>query len=73
MSDKAFKFSLTLFFWLVLALVIAGIALGAMGMPWLNADQPALIFFTLLIGLIILLTGGAALIYIWGKRYMAKE
>jgi hypothetical protein len=72
MSDSAFKFILTLLFWLVSALVIAGIALGAMGMPWLNADLPALIFLTVLIGLIVLIVGGGALIYIWGKRYMAK-
>jgi hypothetical protein len=72
MSDSAFKIILTLLFWLLSALVIAGIALGAMGMPWLNADLPALIFLTVLIGLIVLIAGGAALIYIWGKRYMAK-
>jgi hypothetical protein len=72
MSDKAFKFSLTLYFWLVLALVITGIGLGAIGMPWINADLPALVFITLLTGLIVLLAGGGALVYIWGKRYMAK-
>lgn len=72
MSDSTFKFSLSLLFWLVLALVIAGIALGIMGLPWLNADLPALVFFTLLAGLAVLIAGGGVLIYIWGKRYMAK-
>ncbi len=72
MSDNVFKFSLSLLFWLVLALVIAGIVLGIMGLPWLNADPPALVFFTLLAGLAVLIAGGGALIYIWGKRYMAK-
>ena len=72
MSDKTFKFSLTILFWLVLILVIAGIVLGAMGMPWLYADLPALVFLTLLTGMIVLIVGGGVLIYIWGKRYMAK-
>jgi len=72
LSDNTFKFSLTVLFWLVVALIVAGIALGAMGMPWLNADQPALVFLTILTGLIVLIAGGGVLIYIWGKRYMAR-
>lgn len=73
MSDSAFKLSLTALFWLVLALVIAGIALGAAGMPWLYADLPALVLLTLLIGLVVLVLCGGALLYIWGKRYMSRE
>jgi hypothetical protein len=71
-SDNTFKFSLTMSFWLVLVLVTAGITLGAMGMPWLDAGLPALVLLTLLTGTIVLIVGGAALIYIWGKRYMTK-
>jgi hypothetical protein len=72
MSDSLFKFSLSLLFWLVLALCATGIVLGAMGLPWLNADQPALVLITLLLGLAVLILGGGALIYVWGKRYMSK-
>ena len=73
MNDSVFKFSLSLLFWLVLALCLAGIVLGSMGMPWLNADQPALVVLTLLISLAVLILGGGTLIYVWGKRYMSKE
>lgn len=72
MSDSLFKFSLSLLFWLVLLLCISGIVLGAMGMPWLNTEQPALVIITMLISLIVLILGGSALIYVWGKRYMSK-
>lgn len=72
MSDSLFKFSLSLLFWLVLLLCISGIVLGAVGMPWLNIEQPALVIVTILISLIVFILGGGALIYIWGKRYMSK-
>ena len=72
MSESTFKFSLTALFWLVIALVIAGLTLPAAGIYWTNTDLPALVVFTLLAGLIVLILGGGALIYIWGKRYMAK-
>lgn len=73
MSDNVFKFSLSALFWLITALVITGIALGAAGMPWFNADTPALVLVTLLSALIVLILGGIVLVYSWGKRYMAKE
>jgi hypothetical protein len=72
MSDGIFKFSLILLFWLLLALVIAAIALGAAGMPWLDAELPVLVLITLFAGLLMLVLGGGALIYIWGKRYVSK-
>jgi len=72
MSDNVFKVSLSTLFCLVSVLVMAGIVLGAMGMPWFYTDLPALVFFTLLTGLIVLILGGSALLYVWGKHYMAK-
>lgn len=72
MSDSLFKLSLSLLFWLVLLLCSGAIVMSAMGLPWLDIEQPALIIITVLISLIVLLLGGGTLIYIWGKRYMAK-
>jgi hypothetical protein len=72
MNDSAFKLSLSALFWLITALVITGITLGATGMPWFNTDLPALVLVTLLVALVVLTLGGAALVYIWGKHYMAK-
>jgi drug/metabolite transporter (DMT)-like permease len=72
MNDRVFEASLTTFFWLVVACIIAGIAMAGAGMRWANLDLPLLIFLTILTGLGVLILGGAALLYFWGQRYMSR-
>jgi hypothetical protein len=72
MSDSLFRITLSALAAIVLISVITGIVLAAMGYYWLNADFPLLVFLTVLIGFIVLILGGCALLYFWGKSYMSK-
>jgi hypothetical protein len=73
MSDRIFEVSVVTLFWLVVAWVIGGIAAAVAGLPWVNLGLPLLIFLTILIGLAVLLLGGGALLYFWGRDYMSRE
>jgi hypothetical protein len=72
MGDKMFEVSLCTLAAAALVWMVAGITLGAMGYPWASVDLPLLIFLTILIGLVVLIVGGGALLHIWGKNYMAR-
>jgi hypothetical protein len=72
MSDKVFEVSLCTLTAAILVWVVGGIALGAIGYPWADVGLGLLIFLTILIGIVILLVGGGALLYVWGKTYTAR-
>jgi len=72
MSDKTFEVSLCVLTAAALIWMIAGIVLGAVGLPWAAVDLGALVFLTVLIGLVVEIVGGGALLYFWGKNYMAR-
>jgi hypothetical protein len=72
MSDRIFEASMVTLFWLVVAGIIAGIALAVAGIRWANLELPMLIFLTVIIGLVVLILGGGALLYFWGKNYMTR-
>ena len=72
MSDKIFEVSLCTLAAAVLVWMVAGIVLAVIGYPWADVDTPLLIFLTILIGLVVLIVGGGALLSAWGKNYMAR-
>jgi hypothetical protein len=72
MSDRIFEASVVTLFWLVAALVITGISLAIAGIRWANLELPLLIFLTIIIGLLMLILGGGALLHFWGKNYMSR-
>ncbi len=61
MSDTAFERSLIALTCLVVAWIIAGIVLKLLGIVWV-----------ILIGLVVEIFGGGALLYYWGKNYMSR-
>jgi len=72
MSDRIFEASVVTLFWLVVAWIIAGISTAVAGTRWANLELPLLIFVTVIIGLVVLILGGGALLYFWGKNYMSR-
>jgi hypothetical protein len=72
MSDRIFEASVVTLFWLVVAGIIVGIAMAVAGMRWANLELPMLIFLTVIIGLVVLILAGGALLYFWGKNYMSR-
>ena len=72
MSDRIFEASVVTLFWLVAAWIIAGISTAVAGIRWANLELPLLIFVTVIIGLVVLILGGGALLYFWGKNYMSR-
>jgi len=72
MSDRIFEASVVTLFWLVAAWIIAGISMAVAGMRWANLELPLLISLTVIIGLVVLILGGGALLYFWGKNYMSR-
>ena len=61
MSDKTFEWSLT--------------ALSIVAILWMIVGSIFLItgvFWSILIGLIVWIVGGGALLYYWGKDYMSR-
>jgi hypothetical protein len=61
MSDKTFEWSLT-------ALSIVAILWMIVGSIFLVTG----VFWSILIGLIVWIVGGGALLYYWGKDYMSR-
>lgn len=72
MSDRIFEASVVTLFWLVAAWIIAAISMAVAGIRWANLELPTLIFLTVIIGLVVLVLGGGALLYFWGKNYMSR-
>jgi len=72
MSDRIFEASVVTLFWLVAAWIIGGISLAVAGIHWANLELPLLISLTVITGLVVLLLGGGALLYFWGKNYMSR-
>ena len=66
MSDKTFEWSLTALFILCMLWIVLGIVLKVLGYLWLG------IGWSIITGLLVLIVGGGALLYFWGKRYMAR-
>jgi len=61
MSDKTFEWSLT--------------ALSIIAVLWMIVGSIFLVFgvfWSILIGLVVWIVGGGALLYFWGKDYMAR-
>jgi hypothetical protein len=61
MSDKTFEWSLT--------------ALSIVAILWMIAGSIFLVtgvFWSILIGLVVWIVGGGALLYYWGKDYMSR-
>lgn len=67
MSDKTFEWSLTTLAALALIWIIASIVLAIVGIPFMPVG------WAVFIGLIVLIFGGGALLYFWGKSYMARD
>lgn len=72
MSDKAFEVSMITLTAVILVAVVAGIVLGILGYPWADMHLGWLIFLTILIGLVVLIVCGSALLWAWGKNYMSR-
>lgn len=62
MSDITFERSLIALTCLVIAWIVAGIVLKLVGIAWV-----------IIIGLVVEIFGGGALLYYWGKSYMARS
>ncbi|HIE17704.1 MAG TPA: hypothetical protein EYP71_05865 [Dehalococcoidia bacterium] len=61
MSDKVFEWSLTSLSVAALLWMILGGIFGILGTAWV-----------IIIGLIVWIVGGGALLYFWGKDYMSR-
>lgn len=61
MSDKVFEWSLTSLSVAALLWMILGSIFGILGTAWV-----------IIIGLIVWIVGGGALLYFWGKDYMSR-
>lgn len=66
MNDKTFEWSLTALFVLCMLWIVLGIVLKVLGYQWLG------IGWSIIIGLIVLIAGGGALLHFWGKNYMSR-
>jgi hypothetical protein len=66
MKDKAFERSLTALAALTLIWIIASIICAILGIPFISVG------WAIFIGLLVLIFGGGALLYFWGKSYMAR-
>ena len=62
MSDKTFEWSATGLTALVVLWIVLGIVFGIIGWGWV-----------VVISLAVGIGGGGALLYYWGKSYMARE
>ena len=62
MSDATFERSLTALTIVVVLAVIAAIASGLFNIVW-----------AIVVGLVIELVGGGALLYFWGKDYLSRS
>jgi len=61
MSDKTFEWSLTSFTTLAILWMVLGSIFGVMGTAWV-----------IIIGLVLWIAGGGALLHYWGKNYMSR-
>jgi len=61
MSDKVFEWGLTTLSILALLWMVLGSILGILSIAWV-----------IIIGLVIWIVGGGALLYFWGKNYMSQ-
>jgi hypothetical protein len=61
MTDKTFEWSLTALFILCVLWMIFGSVFTVLGILW-----------SILVGLIVLICGGGALLWFWGKNYMSQ-
>ena len=62
MSDKTFEWSLTLLSVLAILWMVLGTIFGVIGIAWV-----------IIIGLVVWIVGGGALLHYWGKNYMSRE
>jgi hypothetical protein len=60
-SDKVFEWSLTTLSIIAILWMLLGSIFGIPGVAWV-----------VIIGLLVWLIGGGALIYAWGKNYMSR-
>lgn len=61
MSDKTFEWSLTALSILAILWMVLGSIFGVMGTAWV-----------IIIGLVLWIVGGGALLHYWGKNYMSR-
>jgi len=61
MSDKVFERSLTALSIVALLWMLVGGIFGILGVTWV-----------IIIGLVVWISGGGALLYFWGKNYMSR-
>ncbi|MBM4446067.1 MAG: hypothetical protein FJ023_01780 [Chloroflexi bacterium] len=61
MSDKVFEWGLTTLSILALLWMVLGSILGILSIAWV-----------IIIGLVIWIVGGGALLYFWDKNYMSQ-
>ena len=61
MSDKNFEWSLTSLTILAILWMVLGSIFGVLGIGWV-----------IITGLLVLIVGGGALLYFWGKDYMSR-
>ncbi len=61
MSDKTFEWRLTTLTILAILWMVLGSIFGVMGTAWV-----------IIIGLVLWIVGGGALLHYWGKNYMSR-
>ena len=61
MSEKVFERSLMAFSIVALLWMLLGGIFGILGLAWV-----------IIIGLVVWIAGGGALLYFWGKNYMSR-
>lgn len=61
MSDKTFEWSLTALSIIALLWIVLGSTFGIPSIAW-----------AIIIGLVVWIVGGGALLYFWGKKYMSR-
>ena len=61
MSDQVFERSMTAISVMVILWMLLGSIAGILGVTWV-----------IIIGLVVWVTGGGALLYFWGKNYMSR-
>ncbi|MBM3119121.1 MAG: hypothetical protein FJ006_06140 [Chloroflexi bacterium] len=63
MKDKVFEWSLTS----LSIIALLWMVLGSIFLHWVLG-----IFWVIIIGLVVWIVGGGALLYVWGKDYMSR-
>jgi hypothetical protein len=61
MNDRTFEWSLTALSVMAILWILLGAILNILSLAWI-----------IIIGLVVWITGGGALLYFWGRNYMSR-